>query len=212
MGGISEAQVEWAVVNRLKAMLDDPPETKFNVTQTFSLFTTILLWTKNRAWVAGNRPGPIVHADVADQQAQAVRDAFRTVRITADPWRLPLVQPKLQLVDEADIAWGEGRAINGDFVDMTAEDFLKWLRDALAHGDGRTIHPIHKRSERTGVEYLAGFKVEFNKLKLHLFNDDMQRIGREIADIFCHSLSGGDQRYFEQETGTARLAEISQVA
>jgi hypothetical protein len=49
MGGIADEQVEWTVVNRLKAMLDAPPKTKFNVTQSFALFSAILLWTKNRA-------------------------------------------------------------------------------------------------------------------------------------------------------------------
>lgn len=49
--GISDEHVEWAVVDRLKAMLDEPPKAKFNVTQSFALFNSILLWTKNRAWV-----------------------------------------------------------------------------------------------------------------------------------------------------------------
>ncbi len=41
MGGIVDEQVKWSVVNRLKAMLDDPPKTKFNVTQSFALFSTV---------------------------------------------------------------------------------------------------------------------------------------------------------------------------
>jgi hypothetical protein len=52
MGVIADEHVKSAVVNRLKAMLDEPPKTKFNVTQSFALFTTIVLWTENRAWVA----------------------------------------------------------------------------------------------------------------------------------------------------------------
>jgi hypothetical protein len=39
MGGIADEHVEWAVVNRLKAMRDEPPKTKFNVTQSFALFS-----------------------------------------------------------------------------------------------------------------------------------------------------------------------------
>jgi hypothetical protein len=34
MSGIADEHVEWAVVNHLKAMLDEPPKTKFNVTQS----------------------------------------------------------------------------------------------------------------------------------------------------------------------------------
>lgn len=37
MGGIADDHVDWAVVNRLKAMFDDPPKTNFNVTQSFAL-------------------------------------------------------------------------------------------------------------------------------------------------------------------------------
>jgi hypothetical protein len=54
MGGIADEHVEWAVVNRLKAMLDAPPKTNFNVTQSFALFSATLLWTKQRAWVGGD--------------------------------------------------------------------------------------------------------------------------------------------------------------
>jgi hypothetical protein len=91
---------------------------------------------------------------------------------------------------------------------MTAESFFKWLRDALAHGDGRTIRPIHKRSERTGKTLLAGFRVEFAKqkgsrenLQLCLFHDDMRRIGAILADLFCQALSGGD-RYVNIDEAT----------
>jgi hypothetical protein len=60
MGGIADKHVEWAIVNRLKAMLDAPPKTKFNVTQSFALFSAILLWTKQRAWVGGDaRDSPV---------------------------------------------------------------------------------------------------------------------------------------------------------
>jgi hypothetical protein len=41
MGGIAHEHVQRAVVNRLKAMLDEPPKTKFNVTQSFALFNTV---------------------------------------------------------------------------------------------------------------------------------------------------------------------------
>lgn len=40
---INDRHVEWAVVNWLKAMLDTPPPTTFNVTQSFALFSSIVL-------------------------------------------------------------------------------------------------------------------------------------------------------------------------
>lgn len=218
MGGIADEHVEWAIVNRLKAMLDEPPQTTFNVTQTFALFSSVLLWTKNRAWVAGNHGQRGQWPDHADHRAHDVREAMREKRITEGPWRLSLAVPQLVLVDRADGREIEDRRINTDFEAMTAEDFFKWLRDALAHGDGRTIKPIHKQSARTGRTLLAGFRVEFNAergapriLKLDLFHDDMRRIGSVLADLFCACLSGGD-RYFEEEAGTARIEEVARTA
>jgi hypothetical protein len=218
MGGISDAQVEWAIVNRLKAMLDDPPQTTFNVTQTFALFSSVLLWTKNRAWVAGNNGQRGQWQDQADHLAHDVREAMRGKLISDNPWRLSLAVPQIALVDRGEEREIRERRINADFEEMTAENFFKWLRDALAHGDGRTIKPIHKLSTQTGNALLAGFRVEFNAergaaqtLKLDLFHDDMRRIGSVLADLFCQSLSGGD-RYFEEEAGTARLQEAASAA
>lgn len=215
MGGITDAHVEWAIVNRLKAMLDAPPPTDFNVTQTFALFSAVLLWTKQRGWVAGREPALRRNATEADRRAHAFREGMRADRITDDPWRLPRVAPRLEPVGDAADA---PPAINGDFEGMTGEAFFKWLRDALAHGDGRSIRPLHKESRRDGRTLLAGFRVECRasrddsrRLTLHLHYDDMRRLGSVLADRFCTSLSGGN-RYFEEEVGTARIAEATCVA
>lgn len=74
MGGIADEHVEWAIVNRLKAMLDEPPPTPFHVTQTFALFSSVLLWTKNRAWVAGNLGMRGNWEDNADHRAHDARE------------------------------------------------------------------------------------------------------------------------------------------
>ena len=88
MGGILDAHVEWAIVNRLRAMLDDPPETKFNVTQSFALFTSGLMWAKNRAWVAGHRRDRTHFDNDADKLAHDARLELGNQLICGDPWRL----------------------------------------------------------------------------------------------------------------------------
>lgn len=218
MGGISDAHVEWAIVNRLKAMLDDPPQTAFNVTQTFALFSSILLWSKNRAWVAGRRPALGPEADENDNRARNARRALGRALITSEPWRLSTMDPQVAaLGGEPDQVTG-GARLNSDFEVMSAEAFFEWLRNAIAHGDARTIRPIHKVCRRTGMPLLAGFRFRFEerygstrKLELSLYHDDMRRLGSELADLFCRSLSGGD-RYFEEEAGTSRLQEASTAA
>ena len=213
MSSIADEHVEWAIVHRLKAMLDEPPQTIFNVTQTFALFSSVLLWTKNRAWVAGNCRERREWQDDADRRAHDFREAMRDKQITEDPWRLSLIVPQFVLIDRAEMREIPEQRINADFKDMSAEEFFKWLRDALAHGDGRTIKPIHKSCERTGKTLLAGFRVKFpaerrvrRTLKLHLYHEDMRRIGSVLADNFCKALDGRD-RYSEQEVGIEEVAQ-----
>lgn len=196
MGGISEENVEWAVVNRLKAMLDHPPQTHFNVTLGFSLFCTILLWTKNRMWIRDA-------ASPADEQALIVREQLGKTPIFEPPWNLSRTFPTGQGIGD----------VNADFAEMPAWDFFKWLRDALAHGDGRTIQPLHWTSSATGKEWLGGFRLEFSRtnghaeiLTLHLFKRDIQNLGHKLADLFCQHLACGDDYHF-RDSATLRMLE-----
>ncbi|HJP67493.1 MAG TPA: hypothetical protein VJ846_01230 [Sphingomicrobium sp.] len=109
MGGISEASVEWAVVNRLKAMLDDPPKTDFNVTLGFSLFSTILLWTKNRMWIRDA-------AILADEQALAARGSSAELRLLINPGAcpVPFLRDKATAKStQALLKWPHGTSSNG---------------------------------------------------------------------------------------------------
>ncbi len=209
MGGILNEHAEWAVVNRLKAMLDDPPQTKFNVTQTFAIFSSILLWTKNRMWVAEIAPG------LADKAARNARGNLKKTKIFDPPWSLSKAPPRFKSPDANKAFKFAGGPINADFAAMTSEDFFKWLRDALAHGDGRTIKALHKPSQVRNQTWLAGFEIAFEERKgskktlvLTLFHDDMKRIGAALADEFCRELSGG-HKYFENEAGTRSIKEAA---
>src|SRR4051812_15965140 len=96
MGGILNEHVEWAVVNRLKTMLDAPPKTKFNVTQSFALFSATLLWTKQRAWVGGDLHDRPAWFDNADHASRDAREALRATSIFDPPWSLSKVRPQFQ--------------------------------------------------------------------------------------------------------------------
>jgi hypothetical protein len=78
---IREEQVEYAVVDRLREMINKPPQTRYNVTQRFAMFSTVVLWTKNRAWVAGKKD-KLPLSDPADISAHDVREAMRLKLIT----------------------------------------------------------------------------------------------------------------------------------
>lgn len=207
MGGIADLQVEWAVVSCLKAMLEKPPKTKFNVTQSFAVFAAIVLWTKQRAWVVGQQA-----FTPADQAAKAFRVALKDVSIVDAPWSLSRSVPKLTPTETNPVCLPE---INADFVNMSAEDFIKWLRDVLAHGDGRTISPLHKLSKKGDKTLLAGFRITFppnrgadRSLTVSLYHDDLRRIGGVLAEAFCHKLSGGDD-LFERAAGIQSVKEAA---
>lgn len=212
MGGIAAGHVEWAIINRLKAMLDDPPETKFNVTQTFALFSAVLLWTKNRGWVAGNAQNPQL-ADPFDVSAHAFRQQLAQELITSLPWGLS--QQAHKLVNGHVVP--AGAAVNQDFAGMPVATFARWLRDAIGHGDGRTITPLHKNTGPTDLTWLSGFRIQFNETKgaprildLHLYEPDMRRIGTLLADRFCSAL-GQAPGYYEEDVAT-RVVESEKVA
>lgn len=44
---------------------------------------------------------------------------------------------------------------------MTAESFVQWLRDALAHSDGPTVRSMHRVPPHTGNTLLLGFRIGF---------------------------------------------------
>lgn len=207
MVSIRDEHVEWAIVNRLKAMLEERPQTSFDVTRTFALFSSVLMWSKQRAWVAGRKGVLEPDADENDHLAHGAREALGQDRITDAPWLLSTTDPQISVLGGEPVQVPGGARINSDFENMSPEAFFKWLRDAIAHGDGRTITPIHKRSMRTETPLLAGFRFRPKgptgspPKELFLYHDDMRRLGIELASLFCRSLSGGNP-YFEQEART----------
>jgi hypothetical protein len=212
VGGIQPGHVEWAIINRLKAMLDDPPQTKFNVTQTFALFSAVLLWTKNRGWVGGNAQNPHL-ANPLDVSAHAFRQQLTEEQITSLPWALS--QQSYNLVNGHAVT--AGPAVNLDFEGMPVATFAKWLRDAIGHGDGRTITPLHKNTGPADLTWLSGFRVRFSEtqgsqriLDLHLYEPDMRRIGSLLADRFCAALAQAPG-YYEEDVAT-RVVEGEKVA
>ena len=212
---ISEEHIEWAVVNRVKALLEAPSLTKFEVTQSFAFFTMILLWTKNRAWVDGNNPDKPSLFTPPDIASRKTRKQLGKEMICESPWHLLTISPELISVNHKYYSKIKPVSINSDFVNVNAENFFKWLRDAIAHGDGRTIRPIHRRSTRGGKTLLAGFTIvcaenrtSTRHLTLTFYHADMKRFGALLADLFCRSLSGDDQ-YFELDAGTVSIEEAA---
>jgi hypothetical protein len=170
---ITDKHVEWAVVHRLRQMLEAPRHQEFNVTQTYALFTTILCWTIQR--IRTDKDGPM------DRLAQVVRRQLEQQIIRNEPWLIQVQLPE-------------------NSQDVTAYDFMIALRNASAHGDGRNVRPYHL--PRGAKRELVGFTFgddeskgsgKSKTLKITLLEGDLRRIGIGLADMFCTALQHGNE-------------------
>jgi hypothetical protein len=187
MTQITADHLEWAVVDCLRLMLDEPAHAKFNVTQTYALFTTIICWVMQHVRISDDQiktPG--------DQRAQRLFEALSLVAIADEPWRI-----KVEPVSRIERI-GSGKfklPAPKNFESHTVDRFLINLRDATAHGDARIVSPFNVVVERQHL--LAGFSFECTEIrdrrrtwegKITLLEADMRRIGIQLAKAYCNAL------------------------
>jgi hypothetical protein len=180
---ITDDHVEWAIVNRLQKMLEEPPHSEFNVTHTYALFVPIICWTLQRIRANG-RTG-------ADALAANVLNKLKRQKIEEAPWKI--------------VPDGEG------FQGMSADRFLINLRNAVAHGDARRIRPFHRTVRGQSSCDLVGFSFQCEEKDnrnntvwtgtIKLREDDLRRIGIELAKAFCRALRGSDRTRHDSSFG-----------
>jgi len=207
MGHIDPADAEWSLMNRMKALLEQPKSTKYNVTQAIAVFSSILLWSQQRIRARHNPNLQIDRALANVRQHQVNAD------IVDPPWSLTQIVPESMACPHG--MFVAGGPVNQHFSAFKADRFLDWLRNGFAHGDGRNIQPIHKLNAQGSVAYLGGVRVEFAEsdprgvkkgdppppvLVCHLFKEDLIRIGGALADEFCQQVAGQD--YQNQDRAT----------
>ena len=184
MGQIPQQHAEWAVVDRLRQMLEEP-EGPYLTSQSYALFSTILCWVTQHMRVHRNyqfTPG--------DRAASALLTALRNEPVTADPWCI-WTEPAARIGEGGvPIPRPEG------FEHHDAARFLINLRDAMAHGDARNVKPYNHG------EVLVGFSFECSELRnrqvawqgrIVLLRSDMQRIGGALASRYCDAVRAADE-------------------
>jgi hypothetical protein len=208
MTEITKDHVEWAVIGRLRLMLEEPPHHPFSVTRTYSLFTSILCWVMQRIRI---RPEEAVSKD-----DEIVRHLFKRLEgtlVVADPWRVSMTA-RIEYNGETKIP---APAPEG-FETHTVERFLINLRDAVAHGDARNVAPFN--SERL----LAGFTFTCKEFKgrgkdkklvwtgkITLLETDMRRIGIELARLYCDAIRRSEPHRHDGHFGSD-AASIKEAA
>lgn len=168
MTAITQAHAEWAVIDRLRAMLNEPPHEKYNVTQSYGLFVAILTWVMQRVRTPENSTN-----STEDSAAISMKADLEAKKVEELPWGLK--------TDGCE-------SLSHHFAGLSAFDFLKRLRNACCHGDARTVFPVNRNEE------LIGFQLQMrsdkdNTLRPVLFmEEDLRRIGSALADLYCKRL------------------------
>jgi hypothetical protein len=209
MTQITDDHVEWAVVSRLRLMLEEPPHENFNVTQTYALFTAILCWVMQRIRI---RPHEINSLD--DRIAHHLFKKLEGASVATDPWRVQVAPTAREL-------WGRRAfavpAPQG-FETHTAARFLINLRDATAHGDARNVSPFNIIG--SGGRLLAGFTFECSEFKdrkkvwggtITLLEADMRRIGIQLAKLYCDAIRRSEPHRRDGQFGSD-AASIKEAA
>lgn len=175
MTEITRDHAEWAVVDRLRAMLNETPHAEYNVTQSYGLCVAILAWVMQRIRTHDDR-------SVEDQVAKALKVKLERQKVEAAPWEL-ITNDSAQ----------------SDFKDFSSFDFLKWLRDASCHGDARKVFPENLGGELIGFKFRMTAcnregkkKIKDVERSITLMECDLRRIGSALADMYCEALKGPD--------------------
>lgn len=170
MTEIAKIHVEWAVVDRLRSMLNEAPHASYNVTQSYGLCVAILAWVMQRVRTPESQAN-----SPEDYAAISVKSDLETQSVEALPWGI-------KTIGQA------GKAPkNVDFSGFTAFKFLTWLRDASCHGDARQIFPVNKGGSLIGFEFRAKARGDRER-SLFLNEQDLRRIGKGLANLFCSAL------------------------
>lgn len=204
MTEITKEHVEWAVVDRLKQMLENPSE-NFKATETYALFTSALCWVMQ-------------HMRIPEKEAQhdkdrAVRelwDLLKGTPVSAPPWT---IQMPTSGTIQRERPHGIVVPPSQGFADHNIARFLKNLRDAVAHGDARNVTPFNAHGLLLGFTFSCSEREHGRGVtwtgEITLLRSDMQRIGMELCRLYCNAVQHGSTRWHKDafEADAASIQE-----
>ena len=194
MTEITRAHAEWAVVDRLRSMLNETPHAEYNVTQSYGLCVAILAWVMQRVRTPESQAN-----SPEDRTAISVKATLDGQSVEALPWGLKTGGSEGQ------------RPTNGDFRGFTAFNFLKWLRDASCHGDARQVMPVNSGGTLRGFEFRASARNDRERT-LVLTERDLRRIGLGLAAMYCQALQSAaspSSNHFVEDAQSMRENRIA---
>lgn len=192
---IRDEHYEWAAIDRLGKMLKFP-HSKFKTTHTYSTFTAILCWTTQRIRTSPIRPGndisvrPAPDNDPNFHVFDAIQIALHNESIEGFFGKLPRASGNLNSVRLEDDCGSP----------ISALSFLVALRNAVAHGDGRSVKPVNRPNQLVGFEFKLSSPRNFPKWSsvTQLNRRAQVQLAGKMADVFCekfreqHSVTESD--------------------
>lgn len=178
MGSISQEHAEWAVVDRMRQMMEEP-KGEYLATQTYAMFSAILCWVLQHLRInPDDQGGP---KDVA--AIQLLGDLAEEPAADA-PWSFPVSgNERIEAVGAMEITVPGSVGFDG----LKAKDLLCILRDAMAHGDARNVHPFNFNN------LLLGFTFHHGARRITLLRSDMRRIGSVLATRYRDAIVAAGQ-------------------
>lgn len=207
MGAITKEHAEWAVVDRLRQMLEHPQQ-EFVATQSFALFSSIVCWVMQHIRITERQ-----QATDADKAASELYNQLRKEAIVSEPWNvLTGSEVRIERVGSRGVTVPAPQGFEGH----TAARFLKNLRDAMAHGDARKVEPFNDG------HWLVGFSFNCSELEgrevmwegqITLLRTDFQRLGSLLATRYCSAIkTSGDRRHGAHFADVAASLEEADAA
>lgn len=173
MGLITADHAEWAVVDRMRQMMEEP-QGDYLATQTYALFTTTLCWVMQHLRIPQGQ-----QETAKDRAAAALLTALGEVPASSDPWLMPVAPVRRQEWvgnDQISVPASTG------FQDHSLKRLLINLRDASAHGDARNVEPFNSGLNLVGFTFNCAEKRNPEwRGRITLLRADMRRIGTTLA-------------------------------
>lgn len=159
---ITEEQVEWAVIARLRDTLRDTPRHRHEVTLAFAAFSTLICWVVQRMRCQGH-----THQDQVARRFHKRMQRTRFTGFGADPL-----------------------LIEGAPATTTVAEALVAIRNGVAHGDGRSVRPLNRSAAAPRPPILTGFVIPWGEASLMLTHSMMVSFGTWVADEFIQDMTG----------------------
>lgn len=168
---ITEDHLEWATVDRLRAMLASAHK-DYKVTHTYAIFAATLCWVMQRIRANGSEPN--------DLRARALHDELAAEKAIDVPWSLGTEGNERHFAN-----FIPGRRVQ-NISDLSVLDLLIALRNAVAHGDSRTVRPFNHEGWLVGQSFKISGQGWSGEVKLN--RADMRHIGEILATRFRSAL------------------------